>query len=278
VLSRFPVLFIVALLLASPVLAQTDDVDSAAALITDDVLRSAVRFLASDLVEGRGPASRGDELTHLYLATEMEKLGLEPGGPDGQWLQKVDMVGIDSTAPDTWTFETKGQKVSLKFWDEYIASSGIAEKLSSIENAELVFVGYGIQAPEFKWDDYKGVDVRGKVIVMMNNDPDWDPELFAGTTRLYYGRWTYKYEIAARLGAEAAIIIHTDASAGYPFQVVQSSWTGEQFYLPSEGEPTIKAQTWTTWEATKRLFAAAGAMTSTNSSSPPRVANSSRFR
>jgi len=250
-------LFTLALLSALPATAQTDT-DRAAGAITEDVLRSAVRFLASDQLEGRGPASKGDELTLLYLSTEMEQMGLEPGGPNGTWLQKFDMVGIDSTAPDTWTFDTKGGQVSLKFWDEYIASSGIAEENSSIENAELVFVGYGIQAPEYKWDDYKGVDVRGKILVMMNNDPDWDPELFGGTARLYYGRWTYKYEIAAKLGAEAAIIIHTDESAGYPFQVVQTSWTGEQFYLPSSGEPTIKAQTWTTYSSAKRLLATAG--------------------
>jgi len=240
-----------------PAIAQTD-ADRAANAITEDVLRSAVRFLASDQLEGRGPASKGDDLTLLYLSTEMEQMGLKPAGPDGGWLQKFDMVGIDSTAPDTWTFDTKGGQVSLKFWDEYIASSGIAEKTSSIEGAELVFVGYGIQAPEYKWDDYKGVDVSGKILVMMNNDPDWDPQLFGGTARLYYGRWTYKYEIAAKLGAEAAIIIHTDESAGYPFQVVQTSWTGEQFYLPSQGEPTIKAQTWATYDSAKRLLAAAG--------------------
>lgn len=242
---------------ATPILADSA-ADRAAGAITQDVLRSAVRFLSSDLLEGRGPASRGDELTLHYLATEMEQMGLEPGAADGKWLQKFDLVGIDSTAPDTWTFDAKGKPVSLKFWDEYIAASGVPEPTSSIENAELVFVGYGIQAPEYDWDDYKGVDVKGKILVMMNNDPDWDPKLFAGTTRLYYGRWTYKYEIAAKLGAAAALIIHTDASAGYPFQVVQSSWTGEQFVLPSEGQPTIQAQTWTTYDAAKRLLATAG--------------------
>jgi Zn-dependent M28 family amino/carboxypeptidase len=253
----FALTLAVALLVATPVHAQAD-ADKAEEAITENVLRSAVRFLSSDLIEGRGPASKGDDLTLLYLATEMEKLGLEPGGHEGEWMQKVDMVGVSSTAPDTWTFDAKGTSVSLKFWDEYIAASGNHEETSSIENAELVFVGYGIQAPEYKWDDYKGVDVKGKILVMMNNDPDWDPELFGGPARLYYGRWTYKYEMAAALGAEAAFIIHTDASAGYPFQVVQSSWTGEQFTLPPRGEPTIKAQSWATYDAAKRLLAAAG--------------------
>ena len=114
------------------------------------------------------------------------------------------------------------------------------EPTSSFKDAELVFVGYGIQAPEYQWDDFKGMDLKGKVLVMMNNDPDWDPKLFEGNRRLYYGRWTYKYESAARQGAAGAIIIHTTPSAGYPWQVVQTSWSGEQFELPAAGEPRVQ--------------------------------------
>src|SRR5262249_43087480 len=121
-----------------------------------------------------------------------------------------------------------------------------------------VFVGYGIQAPEFGWDDFKGQDLRGKVLLMMNNDPDWDPELFAGKTRLYYGRWMYKYESAARQGASGAIIIHTTPSAGYPYQVVQTSWSGEQFELPDTGEPRITAKAWVTEDAARSLVKLAG--------------------
>ncbi len=130
---------------------------------------------------------------------------------------------------------------------------------AEIKDAGLVFVGYGIEAPEYKWDDFKGVDVRGKVLVMLNNDPDWDPKLFAGNTRLYYGRWTYKYESAARHGAAGVIIVHTTPSAGYPWQVVQSSWGGEQFELPAEGEPRIQLKGWATEDAARRLVKAGGA-------------------
>ena len=122
----------------------------------------------------------------------------------------------------------------------------------------MIFVGYGIQAPEYGWDDYKGVDVSGKVLVMMNNDPDWDANLFGGEMRMYYGRWTYKYEIAAKLGAAGVIIIHTDHSAGYPWQVVQTSWTGPQFELPNEGEPTLEVKGWMSNASMSDLLASAG--------------------
>ncbi len=133
------------------------------------------------------------------------------------------------------------------------------EPSAAIKDAGLVFVGYGIEAPEYKWNDFKGVDVRGKVLVMLNNDPDWDPKLFAGNARLYYGRWTYKYESAARHGAAGVIIVHTTPSAGYPWQVVQSSWGGEQFELPAEGEPRIQLKGWATEDAARRLVKAGGA-------------------
>ncbi len=119
-------------------------------------------------------------------------------------------------------------------------------------------MGYGIEAPEYQWNDFKGMDLKGKVLVMLNNDPDWDPKLFEGNRRLYYGRWTYKYESAARQGAAGAIIVHTTPSAGYPWQVVQTSWTGEQFELPAAGEPRIQVAGWTTEDAAKKLFQAAG--------------------
>ena len=141
---------------------------------------------------------------------------------------------------------------------EYIANIANQSDSAEINEAELVFVGYGIQAPEYQWDDYKSVDVRGKVLVMLNNDPEWDPELFEGERRLYYGRWTYKYEIAAELGAVAAIVIHTTPSAGYPWQVVETSWSGPQFELPAEGEPRIQVAAWLTEDAASRLLASAG--------------------
>jgi hypothetical protein len=140
-----------------------------------------------------------------------------------------------------------------------------------------VFVGYGIVAPEYQWDDYKGVDLKGKVLLMMNNDPASDPKLFAGKTRQYYGRWTYKYEIAAKKGAAGAIIIHTEPSAGYKWQVVTSSWSGENFSLPAEGQPEIQVQAWATEEASRRI-ARLGGRTSTRCAPAARSATSSPCR
>ena len=233
-------------------------VEAAQEAITPDTLRAPIVFLADDLLEGRGPASRGDRLTQHYLASTMALLGLEPGGPDGSWFQPFGVVGVNATMPSTWTFAKGGEEVALERGTEYIAASGVQSPRAAVENAELVFVGYGIEAPEYDWDDFGDADLTGKVLVMLNNDPDWDPELFAGKTRLYYGRWTYKYESAARQGAVGAIIIHTDASAGYPWQVVQTSWSGEQFELPAGDEPRLQVAGWTTEPAAKEIFALAG--------------------
>ncbi|HEX4952297.1 MAG TPA: M28 family peptidase, partial [Thermoanaerobaculia bacterium] len=146
----------------------------------------------------------------------------------------------------------------LRYHQDFIANSGVNTPEARIEDAELVFVGYGIVAPEYGWDDFKGMDLKGKVLVMLNNDPEDDPKLFEGKRRLYYGRWTYKYESAARHKAAAAIILHTTPSAGYPWQVVQTSWTGPQFELPDAGEPRVKVKSWATEDAVRRLLAAAG--------------------
>jgi Zn-dependent M28 family amino/carboxypeptidase len=226
--------------------------------ITRASLEAPIRFLAADALEGRGPATRGDTLARLYLSSELESLGYRPGGPNGQWQQPFDIVGIKAAVPENWVFTTAQNKVQLEWWRDFIAASGVQQPRASIENAELVFVGYGIQAPEYHWDDYKGADLRGKVLVMMNNDPDWDPKLFAGKRRLYYGRWDYKYESAARQGAAGAIIIHTTPSAGYPWQVVQSSFSGRLFELPANASPRIQVKAWTTEAAMRRLVKAAG--------------------
>src|SRR3954469_4385206 len=222
-------------------------------------LEAPLRFLSGDLMEGRGPASRGDETAQLYLASMLESLGYQPALSKGEWQQRFDLVGVKAEPPKTWSFKAGGQTVDLKWWDDFIAFSGVQAPASSFKDAELVFVGYGIQAPEYQWDDFKGMNLRGKVLVMLNNDPDWDPKLFAGERRLYYGRWTYKYESAARQGAAGVIILHTTPSAGYPWQVVQTSWSGEQFALPvGPKEPQIQVKGWATEEATRRLLKAAG--------------------
>jgi Zn-dependent M28 family amino/carboxypeptidase len=194
----------------------------------------------------------------LYLATELEGLGYQPAFANGQWQQPFDIIEIESDMPRTWSFQAPHGRVDLKWRDDYIAVSGQQANDVSVNDAELVFVGYGIQAPEYKWDDFKGTNLKGKVLVVLNNDPDWDPRLFAGKRRLYYGRWTYKYENAARQGAAGVIIIHTTPSAGYPWQVVQSSWGGEQFELPAEGEPRLQIRAWATEAAARQLLAAGG--------------------
>ncbi len=234
------------------------EAEQAAAAITEDVLRGIVASLADDKMEGRGPASDGDRMARAYLIEEMQALGLEPGGGDGGWEQTFGVVGVNAEVPQAWTFSGSGGELTLAVWDDFIAASGVQSETASIEGAEVVFVGYGIEAPEYDWDDYKGVDLSGKVLLMLNNDPDWDPELFAGDRRLYYGRWTYKYESAARAGAAGAIIIHTTPSAGYPYQVVQTSWTGEQFELPAEDEVRTQIEAWVTEEAAGKLAELAG--------------------
>jgi Zn-dependent M28 family amino/carboxypeptidase len=252
-------LFTSTLALAQPIPPMPEGAAAAAATIDQPVLESHIRFLADDLLEGRGPASRGDQLTQLYLSTQLKSLGYQPGAPEGGWTQPFDIVGVTTTAPATWNFRTSdGSQVSLARREDFVVNSGVQAERAVLDDAELVFVGYGIEAPEFEWNDYKDVDVRGKVLVMMNNDPDWDPDLFAGEQRLYYGRWTYKYEIAAEKGAAGAIIIHTTPSAGYPYQVVQTSWAGEQFELPPAGEPRVQIKAWMSEDATRRLLTAAG--------------------
>lgn len=226
--------------------------------ITDEYIREIIVEISGDAYEGRGPGSAGDEKTRAYLSAKMADLGLEPGGMDGTWEQPFGLVGVNATQPDTWTFEGHGQSKTLQQWDEFIIGSGIQEERIDVEDAEVVFVGYGIQAPEYDWDDFKGADLNGKVLLIMNNDPDWDPELFAGETRLWYGRWDYKYLSAAKQGAVGAIIIHTTPSASYPFQVVQTSWTGEQFELPAGDEPRNQFNAWVTEDSARELVEMAG--------------------
>ncbi len=238
--------------------AGDNPVERALAMITADYMREQVIELASDRYEGRGPGTAGDRLARDYLVGELQALGLEPGAADGGWQQAFELVGLTAEQPPEWSFASADASLALDQWNDFIASSGVQAERAAFDDAELVFVGYGIQAPEYDWDDYKGVDLDGKVLLIMNNDPDWDPELFAGETRLYYGRWRYKYESAARQGAVGAIIIHTTPSAGYPFQVVQTSWTGEQFQLPAGDEPRSQVEAWVTEDAARRLVALGG--------------------
>lgn len=226
--------------------------------ISEAAIRGHVRFLADDLLEGRAPGTNGDLLAQRYIAAQFESLGMKPAAPGGGWFQSVPLVGVTTHVPDTVSFQHGSEKLALRRHDDFVMTSGKAAKQAGCENAELVFVGYGIIAPEFGWDDYKGVDLHGKVLVMMNNDPSVDPNLFAGKRRLYYGRWDYKYEMAARQGAAGAIIIHTTASAGYPFQVVQTSWTGEEFELRDTPGPRVEVRGWFTEDAARRVAKLSG--------------------
>lgn len=241
---------------ASP--AQTQDAESPTASvegwITPNSLAGPLRFLASDDLEGRGVGSRGDRLARSYLATQFQMLGMEGGAEGGSFDQPVPIVGI--TALPKLDLSAKGPEGEGTFAapSDYVAFAGKPDAETSWVDAELVFVGYGITAPEYHWDDFKDADLKGKVLLVMNNDPSSDPALFAGKTRLYYGRWTYKYEEAARRGAVGAIVIHTDQSAGYPFQVIQAGQGQEHFHLPfSPEEPTLAIRAWASETCSMKL-------------------------
>lgn len=250
-----------ALLLASTLAAgrpsadrsETPEVRRAAGKITEEVLRAHTRFLASDLLEGRGPATRGDSLAEAYIQSQMEAMGIKPGAPGGGWIQKVPLVGVKASfsAPAVFLSE-RGSSEGVP-GNNFVAFSGIQKPAAKIEDAEIVFVGYGIVAPEYEWDDYKDADLSGKVLLMMNNDPENDPNLFAGKTRLWYGRWDYKYLMAAKKGAAGAILIHTTPSAGYPWHVVKNSWAGENFELPDDGSPRVQIKMWATEELSRTV-------------------------
>ena len=229
---------------------------TASSQISADYLRDHITKFSADEFEGRAPATPGDTKARQYLVEQLQEIGFKAGGDTFQ--QTFDVVGITAEMPKQWSFKKGGKTASFKWWDQYIAGSGVQSETGSIKNAEVVFVGYGIQAPEYGWDDFKGQDLKGKVLLMLNNDPDWDPQLFSGNTRLYYGRWSYKYESAARQGAAGAIIIHTTPSAGYPFQVVQSSWSGQQVELPAAGEPRMQVKSWLTEDAARDLVKLGG--------------------
>jgi Zn-dependent M28 family amino/carboxypeptidase len=228
----------------------------ASRLVTEELLRSHVRFVASDLTEGRAPGTRGDLVARAYVAAQLEGLGLEPAAPGGGFFQPVPLVRVDTRTSSPPRFE--GPRGALELSpEEYVAKMGTPREALRLD-AEVVFAGFGIVAPEFGWDDYAGADVRGKVVLVMNDDPSDDPALFAGKTRLYYGRWSYKYEEAARQGAAAVVVIHTTPSAAYPWSVVQTSWAGAQFELPDPTEPQLEARLWATEDASRRIAALGG--------------------
>jgi hypothetical protein len=232
---------------------------NAVAHVSAAAISGPLRYLSDDLLEGRAPGTRGSDLAIRYIATEMEGMGLSPGGDDGGWLQRVPLMGITVHVPPRVTLTgAAGSHLDLSVPGDLVVMAGTQQAHAVLDAPDVVFVGYGIVAPEYKWDDYKGIDVRGKVVLVMNDDPSDDPALFGGKTRLWYGRWDYKYLEAARHGASGAIVIHTTPSAAYPWQVVVSSNAREKFELPPHGEPRLVARMWATDEASRKIAALGG--------------------
>ncbi len=227
--------------------------------VSADRIRAHVRFLAHDLLEGRGTGARGGDIAAEYIATQFALVGLKPAGDNGTYMQKVPLVGITPAPETTFAFVPSGSSaMPLKVLDDYVAYDQTLQPLSEI-SAPIVFVGYGIHAPEYNWDDYKDVDVKGKVLLMLVNEPpSQDAKFFNGKALTYYGRWTYKYEEAARRGAVAAILIHQTEMASYPWEVVRNSNSGEKAYLGLDGTPRLKAAAWVQFAVARRLASACG--------------------
>jgi Zn-dependent M28 family amino/carboxypeptidase len=227
--------------------------------INPEHIRWHVRYLSHDLLEGRGTGQRGGDIAAEYIATQFALYGLKPMGDNGTYLQRVPMVGITPDAATTFSLvPANGAAMDLKVLDQYVAYDQTQQPRSDVD-ADIVYVGYGIEAPEYKWDDYKGVDVKGKVLLMLVNEPPSDDvKFFKGRALTYYGRWTYKYEEAARKGAVGVILIHKTEMASYPWEVVRNSNSGEKSYLKLDGTPKLKVASWVHLDVAKQLAAASG--------------------
>jgi Zn-dependent M28 family amino/carboxypeptidase len=236
-------------------------------VITADRLLAHIKTLASDEFEGRAPSTQGEELSVKYLTGQFQSFGLKPGNPNGEFVQQVPLFGIRSM-PESHV-KAGGKTITLTNRQDLVAYTLRPSPEITVKDSDVVFVGYGVQAPEYGWDDYKGVDVKGKTIVMLVNDPpvpdpknpaQLDPKMFKGRAMTYYGRWTYKYEIASRLGAAAAVIVHETGPAGYPFEVLIGSNTNENFDIqtPDRNASKVGVQSWITVDAARKIFTAAG--------------------
>jgi Zn-dependent M28 family amino/carboxypeptidase len=235
------------------------DVKEAMKQINEKELKSHILFLSDDLLEGRKTGAYGNDVASRYIASQFEAAGLLPVFNNGKnYFQPMKLVGIQMDHNMTLKAVGKNGSAEFKYYTEFIGFCGQKSAETSIKDAEVVFVGYGIDAPEYKWNDFKNIDVKGKVLLVMNNDPANDPALFDGKSRTYYGRWTYKYEEAARKGAIGAIIIHTFESAAYGWQVIQGSWSSEEFDLSDNKAPRLKLDGWLSEESSKKLTALGG--------------------
>ena len=223
-------------------------------------MRSDLKFLASDLLEGRGTGARGGRIAEEYIAAQFEMAGLKPFGDNGTYLQKVPLIGL-TTLPET-AFTVKPQKgspMNLRFLEDFVVNA-LSLKEQEVINAPLVFAGYGISAPEFQWNDYAGLDAKGKIVLVLVNDPpSEDPEFFGGKAMTYYGRWTYKFEEAARQGAAGILLIHNTEMASYGWGVVKNSWSGEQAYLENvPGQYALPMAGWIQEPVAAKIAEAAG--------------------
>ena len=233
--------------------------------INETVLKAHIKFLSDDLLEGRGTGARGGDLAARYIASQLEASGLKGAVAGGSFFQPVSLVGVKADPNTKLTISGRNDKESLKFADDFVAFTGAQTEEVDVD-AEMIFVGYGINAPEQRWNDYKGDanDYRGKILVMLVNDPPATPEepnLFGAKALTYYGRWTYKYEEGARRGAAGVILLHTDQSAGYPWSVVRTSngsWRFDIARTPNDTTPFLKFRSWVTDDAAHRLMKLAG--------------------
>ncbi len=233
--------------------------------IDEATLKAHIKFLADDLLEGRGTGARGGEIAAKYIAAQLEAVGAKGAGENGSFFQPVSLVGVKADPGTVLTISGASGSESFKFADDFVAFTGAQTEAVDVD-ADLVFVGYGINAPEQKWNDYKGADTdyRGKILVMLVNDPPAttaEPNLFGGKALTYYGRWTYKYEEAARRGAAGVILLHTDQSAGYPWGVVRTSngsWRFDIARTTGDTTPFLQFRSWVTDDAARRLMKLAG--------------------
>jgi len=233
--------------------------------LNEEAMRAHIKFLSSDLLEGRGTGARGGEIAANYIAAQMEALGLKGAGANGSFFQPVSLVGVKADPNTKLVISGPSSKETFKFADDYVAFTGAQTDEVDVD-ADLVFVGYGISAPEHRWNDYKGQpsDYRGKILVMFVNDPpatNDEPNLFGGKALTYYGRWTYKYEEAARRGAAGVILLHTDQSAGYPWSVVRTSngaWRFDIARNPGDNTPFLNIRSWVTDAAARKIMKLAG--------------------
>src|SRR5664279_5613765 len=228
--------------------------EQAMASVDPEKIRAQVKFLASDLLEGRGTGARGGDIAAEYIATQFALYGLQPAGDNGRYLQKVAMLGIATQDDSTFALvPNKGAPMNLRNRVDFVAMDETTKTVADVD-ASIVWIGYGIDAPEFNWNDYKDVDVKGKVLLMMVNEPPSDdPKYFGGKALTYYGRWTYKYEEAARMGAVGVILIHKTEMASYGWDVVRNSWSGERSYLRNNPAPKLKVASWMQQDMARKL-------------------------